>query len=74
MAEFYTRFIKETFGPDGVLQSCAYVYQENFNYAYDVLDALGELYPDRLAILWTAVFSMLAGGLVKLVINYEEIF
>ncbi len=52
MAEFYTRFIKETFGPDGRLRDCRYEYPENFNYGYDVIDPLGELYPDHLAMIW----------------------
>ena len=52
MEEFYTRFIKEHFGPDGTLLSCAYLYDETFNYGYDVMDVLGEQYPNRLAMLW----------------------
>ncbi len=52
MAEFYTRFIKETFDENGRLTDCSYRYDENFNYGYDVIDPLGDLYPDRLAMLW----------------------
>lgn len=52
MAEFYTRFIKETFDEDGRLTACSYEYDENFNYGYDVIDPLGTRYPDRLAMLW----------------------
>ncbi|MCF0123538.1 MAG: AMP-binding protein [Ruminiclostridium sp.] len=52
MAEFYTRFIKETFDESGRLIDCSYEYDESFNYGYDVIDPLGELYPDRLAMLW----------------------
>lgn len=52
MAEFYTRFIKETFDENGRLTDCSYEYDENFNYGYDVIDPLGTLYPDRLAMLW----------------------
>lgn len=52
MPEFYTRFIKETFGLDGKLKDCMYTYEENFNYGYDVIDPIGELYPDKLAMLW----------------------
>ena len=47
MAEFYTRFIKETFDENGRLTACSYVYDENFNYGYDVIDPLGTLCPDR---------------------------
>ena len=52
MAEFYTRFIKETFDENGRLTDCSYEYDENFNYGFDVIDPLGTLYPDRLAMLW----------------------
>ena len=52
MAEFYTRFIKETFDENGRLTACSYVYDENFNYGYDVIDPLGSLYPDRQAMIW----------------------
>lgn len=52
MAEFYTRFIKETFDENGRLTDCTYEYDENFNYGFDVIDPLGTLYPDRRAMLW----------------------
>lgn len=52
MAEFYTRFIKETFDENGRLTDCSYEYDENFNYGFDVIDPLGTRYPDRLAMLW----------------------
>ncbi len=52
MAEFYTRFIKETFDENGRLTACSYVYDENFNYGYDVIDPLGTLCPDRRAMIW----------------------
>ena len=52
MAEFYTRFIKETFDENGRLTACSYTYDETFNYGYDVIDPLGDLYPHRLAMIW----------------------
>ena len=52
MAEFYTRFIKETFDENGRLTDCSYEYDENFNYGYDVIDPLGTRYPDRRAMVW----------------------
>ena len=52
MAEFYTRFIRETFDENGRLTACSYVYDETFNYGYDVIDPLGTLYPDRRAMVW----------------------
>ena len=41
MADFYTRFIRETFNDRGELVSYTYEYPENYNYGYDVADALG---------------------------------
>ncbi len=52
MADFYTRFIRETFDARGRLLSYTYAYPDNYNYGYDVIDALGQAYPDRLAMLW----------------------
>ena len=52
MADFYTRFLKETFDDQGRLVSCAYQYPPNYNYGYDVLDPLARLHPDKPAMLW----------------------
>ena len=38
MAEFYTKFIHETFDQNGQVSSWSYDYPENFNYGYDVID------------------------------------
>ena len=68
MAEFYTRFIKETFDENGRLTACSYVYDENFNYGYDVIDPLGTLCPDRQAMIWRhdrADPTVLPFGVVK---------
>ena len=42
MAPFYNRFIQETFDSNGVIQTCSYVYEDNFNYGYDVIDGNAE--------------------------------
>lgn len=52
MAQFYEQFIRETFDEQGRLQTLGYEIPDNFNYAWDVIDALGEQYPDRLAMVW----------------------
>ncbi len=52
MSDFSSRFIQETFDEAGQITHWSYCYQENFNYGYDVMDALGQRYPDRLAMLW----------------------
>lgn len=52
MAAFFTNFIREYFDVQGRLTHYDYVYENNFNYGYDVTDALGAQYPERLALLW----------------------
>ena len=52
MAEFYTRFIRETMDEAGQVTQWSYQYEEDFNYGYDVIDPLGDLDPHRLAMLW----------------------
>ena len=52
MAAFFTNFIREYFDAQGRLTHYDYVYENNFNYGYDVTDALGAQYPERLALLW----------------------
>lgn len=49
---FYERFYREEFDEAGGLSSASLSYPEDYNFAYDVLDPLAELYPDKLAMLW----------------------
>lgn len=49
---FYHRFYHEHFDAQGVLEHVSLSYPPNYNFAYDVLDPLAELYPDKLAMLW----------------------
>lgn len=49
---FYWQFFKETFDDMGRLENAVLQYPEQYNYAYDVLDPLADLYPDKLAMLW----------------------
>ena len=41
-----TRFIDETIGGDGCLKELDLVYQENYNFGYDVVDAMAALAPE----------------------------
>ena len=52
MEEFYTRFIQASFDPAGRLTQYTCTYPPHFNYGYDVIDPLGQLYPDQPAMLW----------------------
>mgnify|MGYP006890069598 CR=1 FL=1 len=40
MEPLYTRYIQETFGPDGQVTDWHYHYEDNFNYAYDIIDTM----------------------------------
>lgn len=50
--DFYKRFCKEGFNENGVLTSFEPVYNMNFNFAYDVVDAIAAIEPDRRAMVW----------------------
>ena len=52
MEPLYTRYIQETFGPDGQVTDWHYHYEDNFNYAYDIIDTMAAAEPWRLAMLW----------------------
>ena len=51
MLNIHQKFCKETFY-DGELVNFEAVYPENFNFAYDVIDAIAAAEPDRRAMLW----------------------
>ena len=45
------KFIRTEEDENGALQKIDFVDEEKFNFAFDVVDALGDLYPDKLAML-----------------------
>lgn len=49
---FYKRFCEEGFDEKGVLTSFSLKYNDNYNFAYDVMDELARLEPERCALLW----------------------
>ncbi|MBP1758895.1 MAG: acetyl-CoA synthetase [Firmicutes bacterium] len=49
---FYHRFFRESFDEKGVLQGAQLHYPPDYNFAYDVMDVLGEEQPSKLAMLW----------------------
>lgn len=51
MINIHQKFCKETFY-NGQLERFEPVYEENFNFAYDVMDVLAQEEPDRRAMLW----------------------
>ena len=51
MLNIHQKFCKETFY-DGQLVGFEPVYKKDFNFAYDVIDAIAEAEPLRRAMLW----------------------
>lgn len=45
-------FCRETFGENGRLEDIRLSYPDNFNFAYDVVDVMGEKAPDQKALCW----------------------
>ncbi len=54
MKDFYKRFVKEEFDSEGRLVKFELDLPDNFNFSYDVVDAMAELSPDEEAILWVS--------------------
>lgn len=50
----YNNFINEGFDADGHLVSFEKKPDTNFNFGFDVVDALGEEHPDKTAMLWVS--------------------
>ena len=50
--DLYERFCDESFDKHGVLKTCRPIYEENFNFAYDVVDEIARLEPNRRAMIW----------------------
>ena len=48
----YQKFCHEEFDEDGVLQSLDLTYPDNFNFGYDVVDAIAADTPDKRALVW----------------------
>lgn len=55
MEHFYQRFCKEGFDENGVLSFFEPLPADNFNFAYDVVDEIARLEPDRRAMVWCNV-------------------
>ena len=55
LENFYKRFCREAFDDNGVLCAFEPVVADNFNFAYDVVDEIARLDPDRRAMVWCNV-------------------
>ena len=49
----YQKFCTELIGENGNLEKITLHYPDNFNFAYDVVDAYAAEQPDKKALLWT---------------------
>jgi len=50
----YKKYIDTTEGDDGILKNISFKNTDNFNFGYDVIDAIAEKTPDKLALLHIA--------------------
>ena len=48
----YQNFCRETFDEAGALTDISFEYPDNFNFGYDVVDAIAAQSPDKRAIVW----------------------
>ena len=48
----YKRFCREHFDESGNLTEIKFEYGDNFNFGYDVVDAIADETPDKTAIVW----------------------
>lgn len=48
----YKKFVDETIDEKGMLKDISFRYENNFNFAYDVLDVLAQEKPDKKAMIW----------------------
>ncbi len=50
--KYYTKFCREAFDENGVISGFEAVHGDNFNFAYDVVDEIARLEPERRAMVW----------------------
>ncbi len=48
----YKNFVRETVDENGCLEDIEFTAPDNFNYGYDVVDALAQKCPDKRCLLW----------------------
>ena len=48
----YQKFMSETLNAEGHLEAVQFHYPENYNFGFDVVDALAEKSPDKTAMVW----------------------
>jgi acetyl-CoA synthetase len=54
MKDFYKQFVNEELDEQGRLLSFKLNLKDNFNFSYDVIDAIAAIEPNKLAIHWVS--------------------
>ncbi len=52
LSTFYKKFLKDGFDENGILNYAELTLEDNFNFAYDILDVIAEQMPDRVIMRW----------------------
>lgn len=52
MKDFYKRFVTEEFDENGILSKFDLNLEKNYNFAYDVIDELAKIEPDKICLFW----------------------
>ena len=52
MEALYKKYCKETFDENGRIQDIQLFCDDNFNFGYDVVDAIADEEPDKDALVW----------------------
>ncbi len=52
MLDLHKKYCKEAYDKNGLLTNFEAVYDDSFNFGYDVIDVIGESEPERRAMLW----------------------
>ncbi|MFT3950830.1 MAG: AMP-binding protein [Oscillospiraceae bacterium] len=52
MKDFYKQFVKEEFDEHGILSKFEVACKDDYNFSYDVIDAIADAEPDRVALHW----------------------
>lgn len=50
--DLFIKNIVECYSTDNSLQSINFLFSNDFNYAFDVVDTIGKKYPDKKALIW----------------------
>lgn len=52
LSDFYKQFVTEGFDENGIINKFELNLADNFNFAYDVIDGIADLFPEKTAMYW----------------------